>query len=282
MANSKFCSRALQLNLISVLGDYKPHFYIFILYFRYSNQRFFRLTKLDGFLLHLPSLTHLDLSGNTLLTLSSVRLPALLQLDLSGNNLVELDDSITDSSAISMLNLSENPLIRLPNSLFKKLDHLKQFDVSKTEITSLPKIPTNMRLNDLNLEGVNLRCECDMLWMVKFFQQFSRHISALSQIECAMPSKYAGTKISLFAAPECDNFVALDENICQDMACNHGAKCVVENNEPKCQCHSSWGGENCEKLLIDLDLITEEPHFLSGGSKIWIKNATTNDATVRT
>ena len=199
-----------------------------------------------------------------------------------------MDESLTASSDISMLNISENPLLRLPVKIFEKLRHLKQFDVSNTQITSLPRIPSTIQLNELNLDGIALRCDCEMIWMVNYFSQFSTHISALSQIKCAMPSKYAGTPITLFSAPECVDTATENptrdpkaESLCQSWACNHGAKCIVQNDKPKCQCYTAWGGEHCENLLIDTDLITDLPNSQSStGSKIWVKNATAKDVMV--
>ena len=157
----------------------------------------------------------------------------------SWNNLAELDESLTASSDISMLNISENPLLRLPVKIFEKLRHLKQFDVSNTQITSLPRIPSTIQLNELTLDGIALRCDCEMIWMVNYFSQFSTHISASSQIKCAMPSKYAGTPITLFSAPECVDTATENptrdpkaESLCQSWACNHGAKCIVQNDKP--------------------------------------------------
>ena len=63
-----------------------------------------------------------------------------------------------------------------------------------------------MSLNGLNLSGLRLRCDCEMIWMRGYFSELSVHISSLSDLKCAMPSKYAGTPIILFNPPECKNF----------------------------------------------------------------------------
>ena len=246
------------------------------------------MTELDGSLLQLPRLTELDLSGNALLAIGSLRLPALAQFDLSSNNLVSLDQSLLDSTSLSTLNVSNNPLIRLPTELFEKLDHLKQCDMSRTQITSIPRIPIRVKLNELNLDEVSLRCDCEMVWMVSYFSQFSQHIAGLSQLRCAMPSKYADTPITLFNPPECEEAAREKpltdpetESLCQSWRCNHGAKCIVEDGKPKCQCYTAWTGEHCEQLIIDPDLITDLPNSQSAtGSRIWVKNATAKDVKV--
>jgi hypothetical protein len=233
---------------------------------------FFRITSLNGSILRLPNLTHLDLSGNSIKTVTRLRLPALMELNLARNSLQALDDSILNSRDLGYLQLAQNPLEKVPTNLFQKLSKLKNLDLSYTKLMEIPKIPDDMIVNELRLTGVSLNCDCDILWLTEYARELSHVTLGLTELTCGTPARFSGIPVVDFNPLECkseDSDSSSEEDPCRSWECNYGAECIIENNKPKCVCYDAWGGEHCEQLLIDTAKVTDLP-VKSDEPTIWV------------
>ena len=233
---------------------------------------FFRITSLNGSILRLPNLTHLDLSGNSIKTVTRLRLPALMELNLARNSLQALDDSILNSRDLGYLQLAQNPLEKVPTNLFQKLSKLKNLDLSYTKLMEIPKIPDEMIVNELRLTGVSLNCDCDILWLTEYARELGHVTLGLTELTCGTPARFSGIPVVDFNPLECkseDSDSSSEEDPCRSWECNYGAECIIENNKPKCVCYDAWGGEHCEQLLIDTAKVTDLP-VKSDEPTIWV------------
>jgi Leucine-rich repeat (LRR) protein len=140
------------------------------------------LTAFPDVVYRFPNLETLSLAGNDLLAISidMARLPKLKNLDLTGNILKEGDIRITQNKSLQLLNLQKNQLVDVPDAVknckglvtlwlgrnklsslsdqsFRNLRHIKDLNLYKAEIASLPKGVKKMRrLEVLDLYYNNL------------------------------------------------------------------------------------------------------------------------------
>ena len=104
----------------------------------------------------LPTLTSINLSGNSLTTVPSGLPAGLNALDLSDNSIVSLSDEAFNSLAqLDTLDLSDNSVESLPDSVFNGLAQLGALDLSDNSIGSLPDGVFNSltQLGTLKLAG---------------------------------------------------------------------------------------------------------------------------------
>ena len=88
---------------------------------------------------HEPSITSLDLSGNSLSSLPSGtfdQLPTLTSINLRGNSLTSVPPGLP--AGLTALDLSENSIGSLPDGVFNGLAQLDTLDLSENSIGSLP------------------------------------------------------------------------------------------------------------------------------------------------
>lgn len=89
---------------------------------------------------NLKDLTHLDLSGNGIETLSNSVLPTknLIHLDLSNNKLEEISETYFNENVnLEILNLQNNQLTSISNTIFEKLENLKELRIGSNNINSI-------------------------------------------------------------------------------------------------------------------------------------------------
>ena len=88
---------------------------------------------------HEPSITSLDLSGNSLSSLPSetfAQLPTLTSINLRGNSLTSVPPGLP--AGLTSLDLSDNSIGSLPDGVFNGLAQLGALDLSDNSIGSLP------------------------------------------------------------------------------------------------------------------------------------------------
>merc|ERR1712061_626160 len=48
-----------------------------------------------------------------------------------------------------------------------------------------------------------------------------------------------------------------EKNVCMGQDCGHG-NCIIDNGDPKCDCHDGWEGDHCDQQ-INPDPTTQGP-----------------------
>ena len=115
-------------------------------------------------LVGMPSLTHLDLSGNSLRSIPPselCHLGSLKHLDLSKNQLGSLDDlGLTSSNCLSNLHhldLSENEITSVSSDIYKRiLPNIADLDISNNFVRHLHETNHVRKQTSCNLKTVNL------------------------------------------------------------------------------------------------------------------------------
>jgi len=85
-----------------------------------------------------PTILNLDLSNNKISTIPSTNYPYLIELDLSRNRITAIPDSISQLTALEILNVSGNEINNIPPT-FKSLLKLHRLDLSKNRISTIPQ-----------------------------------------------------------------------------------------------------------------------------------------------
>ena len=93
--------------------------------------------KLTHVQLNMPNLAYLDLSNNSIATISAMRLPFLLDLYLDGNLFMEFPVLSEVSSTLSWLTISRNNITKLHESL-KEMSNLELLDLRNNSFSTLP------------------------------------------------------------------------------------------------------------------------------------------------
>lgn len=194
-----------------------------------------------------------------------------MELNLARNSLQSLDESILNSRELGYLSIAHNPLEKVPTQLFQKLSKLKNLDLSYSKLDEIPQIPERMIVNELQLTGVSLNCDCSILWLTDYARELGHTTKGLTELTCGSPSRFSGIPVVDFNPLECkmDDATSSEEDPCRSWECNYGAQCVIENDKPKCVCYDAWGGEHCEQLLIDTAKVTDLP-VKSDEPTIWV------------
>jgi len=106
----------------------------------------------------LPDLSHLDLSGNGIDSVSDSVLPSvkLVHLDMSSNKLKEVPDAYFESNAnLEVLHLHDNQLTSIKGNIFKKLTKLKELKIGTNNISTIeaPAFQNNTVLEYLDISS---------------------------------------------------------------------------------------------------------------------------------
>lgn len=114
-----------------------------------------RISKIPSTLFSLPQLEELNLSNNSLTTISTAisALRNLTSLNLSNNKLLTFPDAITQLHNLRTLDLRGNQLKTISNSI-SQLQNLQSLNLSNNELTAIPEAVFELKnLEELILEG---------------------------------------------------------------------------------------------------------------------------------
>ena len=112
-------------------------------------------------------------------------------LYLSGNNIYSLSENVSNLpfwSFLRTVDLSQNKLNHISDTIFSKFTHFRSLDISSNNLTTLSENLQNIKsLESVKISGNPYRCQCENFW-IRDWLKGSEIASDYSNVTCDWPS----------------------------------------------------------------------------------------------
>ncbi|XP_033756353.1 protein slit-like isoform X1 [Pecten maximus] len=211
---------------------------------------------------HIPLDTtelYLDVNNITHLNMDISQLSQLQRLDLSNNKLVTLPESIfSNLTQLSTLILSFNKLECMAASSFSGLRRLRILSLHGNQLSTIPYSSFNDldSLTHLALGENPLYCDCNLKWLVDYIKNdymepgiagCAGPVSMVNKLILTTPP--AAFQCSQTADPD-SVAVAAKCNACHQNPCLHNGICRIRDFKNfTCDCTPGYHGQRCENEI---------------------------------